>query len=252
VNTLRPDIPPHCAAVIARCLEKNRDERYASIAALASELERYVQQDQDSVAKRIARMSVASGSVPNVMSGQTMPLLQAPTGRGPSQLPGQPVPAAGSSNRISGGTNISWGETSLATSGGVGSPPSKAPIGAIVGVLVAVLAVGGAGSVGFLMYRDHGKPTTVPSALPSAGLLPEDRTLLPPLPSASTASSVKAATSLPDERGAITGPGTKPSATAITTSGRKPPTGGTGGQGTVVKPPTGGTGGNGGLPDERK
>ncbi|MBL8607892.1 MAG: serine/threonine protein kinase [Myxococcales bacterium] len=185
IQTLRPDVAPHLAQVIDRCLRKNRDERFPNVGALAAEIERYVTTDQDSVARRIARMSAT-----------------------PAAAASAPPPPLSSQRIGSGHTNISWGETSLATN--AGPTPARragAPVGAIVLFALAGLALVGAGGVALVLYRSSAKPTgpTAPptvsaAAPPSAGLLPDERTQLPPIPSASVAASAAVPSALPTTR----------------------------------------------------
>jgi len=227
IASVRPDVPPHLAQVVDHCLQKQREARFPSVGALAAELERYVTTDQDSVARRIARMSA------------------------PAPHPSSSPSAPGSQQRLGGGhTNISWGETSIATN--PGDPPvipvvrSGPPVLAIVGALVALLAVGGAGTIGFLLYRDQGKPgPTQPIASASAvtsAALPDDRTQLPPSLSATaaTSSSAPIPSSLPSGR-------QLPAASTTAAGGqttRKPPPG--------TKPSAAPKPVETGMPDERK
>jgi len=53
---VRPDAPPQLEAVILRCLEKNRDQRFASVAALARALERFASTECKPLVRRIVRV----------------------------------------------------------------------------------------------------------------------------------------------------------------------------------------------------
>jgi serine/threonine-protein kinase len=125
VDQMRPDVPRALGLIVARCLEKDRARRFASVAELAAALEPFAPTDTRDLAMRIARIAGNSLS----------------------------MPIAGSSNTkiaVTGATSVNWsGKTELA------SPRSKAL--AIVVAIVFVLFLGAA-AVGVLVMRSTRKP----------------------------------------------------------------------------------------------
>ncbi len=136
ITELRPEVPRELARTIERCLEKDPEKRFASIAQLAAALERFASPDTRPLAMRIAR--IAAGGRPSALS-------------------------ASSSARIavSGSTSASWaGKTELA--------PSKSKLVAIVAG--AALLVGGPALVGGVaVVRSFGaKPASSDTAVAKA------------------------------------------------------------------------------------
>jgi serine/threonine-protein kinase len=121
---LRPEVPRDLARVVERCLEKEADKRFGSVAHLAAALEKFAPADTRQLAERIAR--IAAGVRPSQASAQS------------------------SSARIavSGSTSVSWaGKTELAT--------ARSRAIALVAV-AAVVVVGGAATGGYFLLRSRG------------------------------------------------------------------------------------------------
>ena len=79
LRSYRPDLPVEVESMVARCLNKNPDQRYAGVAELAAELVKYAPQHARVSAERIERLAQAacirSGNVAAIlgpMGGQTM------------------------------------------------------------------------------------------------------------------------------------------------------------------------------------
>ena len=70
IHELRPDLPPVLQEVVLRCLEKNRDRRYANVADLAFALAPFGLPAAQRSAERIARVLGAAGyaSAPPIVS----------------------------------------------------------------------------------------------------------------------------------------------------------------------------------------
>jgi serine/threonine-protein kinase len=130
VERLRSDVPPGLARVITRCLEKDPNQRFGSIAELAAALEPFAPADTRDLAARIARIG----------SSQALP----PGARG----------AASARVVVSGSTSANWsGKTELATS------RSKLVL-ALTGVLVALLVAVGATAVALVRSN---RPSSAPA-----------------------------------------------------------------------------------------
>jgi serine/threonine-protein kinase len=113
VRELRPDVPAGLADAIMKCLEKDPDQRYQSVAALAYAIEAFTEGRAAGSAQRI--LAVARGSSPKAS-----------------------IPSSSHSSRvaISGGTSVSWGETQLADKD---KKPSRVKV--LVGAAIALVAV---------------------------------------------------------------------------------------------------------------
>jgi tRNA A-37 threonylcarbamoyl transferase component Bud32 len=129
----RPDVPAELELIIGRCLEKDRNQRYASVGDLAASLMPY--------GSRRARMSVEK--ISGILQGagiSTSPLVG-------SVRPGQPVPA------LQAGTQSNFGHTN----GGGG----RARVWLIVG---AVLALGVLALVAFALRPQHAEAPKLSAA----------------------------------------------------------------------------------------
>ena len=60
LGALRPDLPPGLEAIVLRCMQKNREQRFSSIADLAWSLERFASNETRPLARRIARARAQS------------------------------------------------------------------------------------------------------------------------------------------------------------------------------------------------
>jgi serine/threonine protein kinase len=60
LRELRPDIPTELEAIVFRCLEKDRERRFASVEKLAGEIERFGQQSEPSSRRRLVSTSTES------------------------------------------------------------------------------------------------------------------------------------------------------------------------------------------------
>jgi eukaryotic-like serine/threonine-protein kinase len=71
LSASRRDAPPELEAVILRCLEKDRERRFASVAALARALERFASADTRPLVRRIARVLGDAAPPPTAPAPQT-------------------------------------------------------------------------------------------------------------------------------------------------------------------------------------
>jgi serine/threonine-protein kinase len=159
IELLRPDVPKALAAIIARCLEKDRERRFASVAELAAALEPFAPPDTRDLAMRIAR--IASGKL--------------------SQTP--LTTSSGTRIAISGMSQVDASDaTQLA--------PSK---GRTVGILVAVIAALAIGAVVTVVLVRRAEKKVVPG--PEATAAPTAvATATASAPATATAASSSTAT----------------------------------------------------------
>jgi serine/threonine-protein kinase len=182
ITQLRPDVPRDLVRTVERCLEKEPDKRFASVAQLAAALERFAPADTRPLAARIARIGAGGRQAPPAS---------------PSSTGG--VPVAGS-------TSVSWaGKTELATGRG------KAI--AVVAAAVVLLG-GGAIAGGVLLMRSHGaRSEASPAAPASAAAAPATRPSAPPGPTetlAPLASRPAVAAAVVVDAGAVAAPAQAP------------------------------------------
>ena len=135
LTSLRGDLPRKLEAVILRCLEKDRQNRYANVAELALALAEFAPRQAKNSVERVAKVIQAAG----ISSGNF-------------QLPEGTIPPPASKQAK---THASWGSTSP------GGASSRAPLFIALGI--GALAVGGAGV--WIGARSHGSAS--PSALVS-------------------------------------------------------------------------------------
>jgi serine/threonine-protein kinase len=84
ITELRPDTPRDLARIVERCLDKEPDRRFASVADLAASLEKFAPHDTKELASRIARIA----------SGPRVSAVASPSARLP----------------VTGSTSVSWSE----------------------------------------------------------------------------------------------------------------------------------------------
>jgi serine/threonine-protein kinase len=153
VRSVRPDVPPELEAIIHRCLEKNRDHRFPTIAHLAAALAPYAPRSQGSV-ERIARV-LDVDPFTATLPPTTEPMPHAPIQQpawvaGPTQVPPQAL-----------GTHAAWG-----TTGGATRVSSAWPVYLGVG-LAGVAAASLVVAVVFLKFSGSSSKfaTTTPAAV---------------------------------------------------------------------------------------
>ena len=204
---LRPDAPPGFEHVLARCLEKNRDLRFQTVADLALALADYAPPQSrlsiDRVVGTLQRSGVSfapqgRASQPSQPQMEGIPVSGGFGGGAMSQ----PAPVAGRQ------TGASWGQTAPGT-----QPRARSYAGLAAGVAVAVL--GAVAIAGVLIARDH---TASEKALTAASAPPAAATTASPPPSAATTASARA-----PEAPATTAPSAPPAAAPATASPEVPP-----------------------------
>jgi len=156
IRDYAPGVPEGLQIVVQRCLEKNREHRFANVSELANALAPFGSRATSRSVERIARILGASSS-----AAEAMPL------SGPAQLPTNYGPS----------TQSNWGQTRPNRS-------SAVPLVAAVGGLLLLLGAVGA----FLLVRGRGQAepalaTSTPTVAVEAAAAP----LAPVAASASTA-----------------------------------------------------------------
>jgi serine/threonine-protein kinase len=144
----RPDLPPRLEAVVLRCLEKDRQNRYANVAELAVALAEFAPRQAKSSVERVAKVIQAAG-----ISSANF------------RLPEGSVPPPSKQAK----TQASWGTTSP------GGGSSRAPLFALLGV--GALAVGGAGVwIGARSHESRAPAGIETAASPTASARPPSET----------------------------------------------------------------------------
>ena len=224
VRVERPDVPAELAAAVHRCLEKDRDDRFASVADLVRAIAPFGRADTDDThVDRVARVAAGSGrSLPSASTtgsgtGSGPQLSLAPTagasnpwdptnrratvpivassppagGSGPAEHGGETKPATSSARlAIHGGTSVAWGETQVDA-----APPKVArprwPL--VVGTLGLLFFLASTGT-GIVIYAKHASAAPAPEVAPAGSMttLPMGRKDLPPIDSATPTTTAAA------------------------------------------------------------
>ncbi|HEY8040904.1 MAG TPA: serine/threonine-protein kinase, partial [Polyangiaceae bacterium] len=156
VDQLRSDVPHALASVIERCLEKEPERRFGSVAELAGALGPFAPADSRDLAVRIARIA------------------------GGSKLPHALASSSGARIAVAGGTSVNWsGRTELAPVRG-----KRIALVALIAMLMGVLAV-----VAVFAVRWRSAPARPVAARTAAGIAPEVPTAPSATPSAASSAS---------------------------------------------------------------
>ena len=157
MRALRPDVPPGVEAVATRCLQKNRDQRFANVAELAQALAPFAPERSLVSVERAARILHVPGAPPSRFE-RTPP--------GPTPTPVAAGPAADPLPEV---TSLPWRHTATASNFGHTAPRtgSRRKLITAAGVLL-VIAIG---SVAALLAFTREAPPPRAAAMPptSAG-----------------------------------------------------------------------------------
>ncbi|MFO0566316.1 MAG: serine/threonine-protein kinase [Polyangiaceae bacterium] len=205
LRVARPDVPPELEAIINRCLAKSPDQRFTTVADLASALAPFGGRDTQVSVGRITGVFTKGSAVGAV----TNPVLVGGTLVDSSAAHAHPAPLAGSQPQIppTANTRGAWGSNTgqpSATYTGTKKSSARLFIGLAGGalVLIVVAVVGGVA-----LTHKSAAATPPPQGEPVA---------TPPTPSASPTVAPTAATTAaaPDPAPSATPPETKPESTA--------------------------------------
>src|SRR5579859_2058895 len=127
LRELRPDVPPELEAVVHRCLEKNREARFASIGDFAMALLPVSPRHARTSVDRIVRLSTPHDASITAPVSSTTPKFD---------VPKTPSPAA---STAAAPTNGNWGTT------GPSAVPKRSPAIVVAIAVGALVVLGGAG-----------------------------------------------------------------------------------------------------------
>ncbi len=133
LRALRPDAPEGLERVILRCLDKDRNRRFATVAELAHALAPFAPRRARLSIERVSRVIEGAGlggSQPNL--DESMP----------------------PSSRIEPGTGAAWGASGV----------KRRSNGLVIGLVVALLVLAGGAGAAVMLFRGHGdaKSSTTP------------------------------------------------------------------------------------------
>jgi serine/threonine-protein kinase len=162
LTALRPDVPPHLEAIVRRCLEKERDQRYPSVGDLATDLAGFSPASRVHAERALRVLGTGSSRQSGQMPASLQSGIVTPSGSNPIAAPtpsnlvitpgGTPAPVAAP-------TEASW-EAS--------SPRSKTRRWPIVVMVTAVAAV--IAAVGYREFAPRSATSTEPPESPSAAI----------------------------------------------------------------------------------
>ena len=195
IRQARPDTPEGLEQVILRCLEKDRERRFSTVAEFAHALMPYAPRRARASVERISRVISGEGYVPASVQGS------------PSEAPA----ALRSSAR---GTQRSWGSTSANKPGSTRFMVGAVVLAVLVGsILAAVKALHPAGA-NLTASSADARPLTAdiaaarPAATPPASAS-DQMTIAPSVPSSAAAAATPlaiSATAVPSSAAAIAAP----------------------------------------------
>ena len=138
LSALRPEIPPGLVAVIARCLAKKPEARYASVGALAGALEPYAAPVDRHSVDVIRRVLDESAPMSPVMKdtlplGASVPPFVPPVPSGASTGPAAPEPTPAAAAMTAAG---------LASSAATTSNPRRGALPVVLGAAIGVACLG--------------------------------------------------------------------------------------------------------------
>ena len=156
MRALRPDLPPGLEAVATRCLQKNRDQRFANVAELAQALAPFAPERSLVSVERAARILHVPGAPPSRFE-RTPPR---PT----------PTPVAASADPVPEVASLPWRHTATASNFGHTAPRTGARRKLITaaGVLLVIAIV----SVAALLAVTREPPPQPAASLPPASAAP--------------------------------------------------------------------------------
>jgi serine/threonine-protein kinase len=147
VRDYRPEVPEELAAVIDRCLEKEPQRRFASVAELAQALAPFGPPGSEASVRNVMRSFGASPSAgPPARPSSSRP--SAPPRPGPPPGPDGAATPGGAQARA-------------------GGPMPSADVSTTTGIVVSVLAFGLMLALGILMMRGRGSPSSTSIAGPA-------------------------------------------------------------------------------------
>jgi|SRR5579859_7407423 len=169
MRALRPDVPALFEQVVGRCLQKDREHRFANVAELAEALAPLAPRRALGSVERIGRILQNAG----MASSSTRPVAVA-------------AQTGGAQAAHTGGTMASWGQTAPGT--------GRRATAAVLGVL-GTIALGGLIAVG-IVARGYARKTAASAAPPSGLVAPLPA---PSSPSASATTPAAASAESPPE-----------------------------------------------------
>jgi serine/threonine-protein kinase len=184
--TYRPELPPAFEAVVSRCLEKDRQRRFANVGELALGLVEFgparARASVDRILRTLQTAGLAQGVTPEPPVDASPSLAR---GIGAATPPARPL------------TVDSWGKT--------GSRPGSQRTAIVAGAIIAVLLLAIGSVSGVMLLRDRGRRAAALPAAPSTSAMATAPTAstadapvaIAPMPELAAASSASSTAAMP-------------------------------------------------------
>jgi serine/threonine-protein kinase len=233
VRTRRPDVPPGLDAAILRCLEKRREQRFASVADLALALREFAPSRAVPLVERICdilQVAPPSYAAPPPSQMPSQPQWSSMPQFAPTSLSGGVQPGVPAASGVA-ATMAAVARTGGHTRGGGKRPIALALLGvAIIGIGGAVLfasrRVPASSQAAALSQAPSAAPSGSIASPPTAPVVPaaSQQATLPPTPTAETPAEIPPTTPAPTKMPpAGARPGTKATTPKSTVTAAAPP-----------------------------